>query len=91
MVDCQKHRQGLGCAGRITVILVRVKVVEAGGGGVGEGRRGVSTGGFGRERGGREREEARSLQTEEGKNSVTVNYYRQEARSRPRLMVYMLY
>ena len=37
MVDCQKHRQGLGCAGRITVILVRVKVVEAGGGG---GRRG---------------------------------------------------
>jgi len=48
MVDCQKHRQGLGCAGRITVIHVRVKVVE-------EGRRGVSTGGFGRERGGRER------------------------------------
>jgi hypothetical protein len=64
MVDCQKHRQGLGCAGRITVIHVRVKVVE-------EGRRGVSTGGFGRERGGREREEARSLQTEEGEKSVT--------------------
>ena len=38
---------------------------------VGEGRRGVSTGGFGPERGGREREEARSLQTEEGKKSVT--------------------
>jgi hypothetical protein len=34
MVDCQKHRQGLGCAGRITVIHVRVKEV------VEEGRRG---------------------------------------------------
>ena len=34
MVDCQKHRQGLGCAGRITVIHVRVREV------VEEGRRG---------------------------------------------------
>ena len=41
---------------------------------VGEGRKGVSKGGLGRERGGREREEAsvRSLQTEEEKKCHSV-------------------
>ena len=49
MVDCQKHRQGLWCAGRITVIHVRVKVVE-------EGMRGVKHRRvWTREEGGRER------------------------------------